>query len=59
VSTHGDAFSASCGVHRFSVPGPEGIGARSPLQFASAETGKRIVERMDDLIGARAKAMLP
>jgi hypothetical protein len=59
VSTHGDAFSASCGVHRFSVPGPKGIGGMSPLKFASAESGKRIVEQMGDIIGARAKAMLP
>jgi creatinine amidohydrolase len=40
------------------MDGPEGIGGRSPLKFASAEIGKRIVERMGDLIGAKAKGML-
>lgn len=41
------------------MSGPEGIGGKTPLKHASAEVGKRIVEQMGDLIGARAKGMLP
>lgn len=36
----------------------EGIGGPNPLMYASAEMGKRIVERMGDLIGLKARAML-
>lgn len=38
--------------------GPEGIGGKNPLRYASAELGRRIVERMADLIGARAAGLL-
>jgi len=40
------------------IRGPEGIGGRNPLKYASARLGRRIIERMGDLIGARARAML-
>ena len=42
----------------FDMSGPEGIGGKNPLKYASAEMGQRIIERMGDLIGARASAML-
>jgi len=42
----------------FEMSGPEGIGGKNPLKYASAEMGRKIVERMGDLIGAKAKAML-
>jgi hypothetical protein len=34
------------------------MGGKNPLKYASAELGKKIIERMGDLIGAKAKAML-
>jgi creatinine amidohydrolase/Fe(II)-dependent formamide hydrolase-like protein len=42
----------------FEMRGPEGIGGKNPLKYASAEMGRRIVERMGDLIGAKAVQML-
>jgi len=36
------------------MSGPEGIGGKSPLKYASAELGRQIVERMGDLIGKQA-----
>lgn len=38
--------------------GPEGIGGSNPLEHASSELGRRIVETMGDLIGKKAKAAL-
>ena len=38
--------------------GPEGIEGMNPLKYASYELGKKIIETMGDLIGARARAML-
>ena len=40
------------------MSGPEGIGGKNPLKYASAEMGRMIVTRMGDLIGAKAKALL-
>ena len=40
-----------------SMDGPEGIGGKNPLKYASVELGRRIIERMGDLIGARASRM--
>jgi len=42
----------------FVMSGPEGMGGKNPLKHASAEMGRRIVQTMGDLIGAKAKAML-
>ena len=42
----------------FDMHGPEGIGGKNPLKYASAEMGQRIIERMGDLIGAKAAALL-
>ena len=42
----------------FKMSGPEGIGGKNPLKYSSAEMGQKIVERMGDLIGARASTML-
>jgi len=40
------------------MSGPEGIGGKNPLKYASAELGRRIIERMGRLIGAKARQML-
>ena len=37
----------------------EGISSQNPLKFASAESGKRIIEMLADQIGSRAKELLP
>lgn len=37
---------------------PEGIGGKDPQKFASARLGRRIVEKMGDLIGRKARSML-
>jgi hypothetical protein len=37
--------------------GPEGIGGKNPLKYASAEMGRRIIERMGELIGAKASVI--
>lgn len=42
----------------FEMSGPEGMGGKNPLKYASVELGKKIIERMGDLIGAKAKGML-
>ena len=42
----------------FKMSGPEGIGGKNPLKYASAEMGRKIIEKMGDLIGAKAQAML-
>jgi creatinine amidohydrolase len=39
------------------MSGPEGIGGRNPLKYASAEMGRRINERMGLLIGAKASGI--
>ena len=41
-----------------SMPGPLGITGLSPLRHASAELGQRIVERLGQLIGDRARETL-
>jgi creatinine amidohydrolase/Fe(II)-dependent formamide hydrolase-like protein len=40
------------------MSGPEGIGGRNPLKYASAEMGQKIIETMGRLIGARANCLL-
>jgi len=40
------------------IRGPEGIGGRDPDKYASAALGKRIIERMGDLIGKKARGLL-
>ncbi len=40
------------------MSGPWGIGGKNPLTHASAEMGRKIVERMGDLIGTKARKML-
>ncbi|MEW6355538.1 MAG: creatininase family protein [Planctomycetota bacterium] len=40
------------------IKGPEGIGGKNPLTHASADMGRKIIERMGDLIGEKAKALL-
>ena len=42
----------------FEMSGPEGMGGKNPLRYASVELGRKIVERMGDLIGAKAMGML-
>ena len=42
----------------FQMSGPEGMGGKNPLKYASADLGKKIIERMGDLIGRKAKGML-
>lgn len=42
----------------FQMSGPEGIGGKNPLKYASAEVGRKIIEKMGDLIGTKAQAML-
>ena len=39
------------------MEGPEGIGGKNPLKYASSELGKKIIEKMGDLIGQKAKQM--
>ncbi len=40
------------------MSGPEGIGGKNPLKYASAELGRKIIERMGELIGRNARQML-
>jgi creatinine amidohydrolase len=40
------------------IRGPEGIGGKDPAKYASALLGRRIVGKMGDLIGRRARGML-
>ena len=40
------------------MSGPEGIGGRNPLKHATADLGRKIIERCGDLIGRKARAML-
>lgn len=40
------------------MSGPEGIGGKNPLKHASAEMGRKIVERMGELIGQKARKAL-
>jgi len=40
------------------MSGPEGIGGRNPLKYASPQLGRKIVERMGDLIGQKARELL-
>ena len=42
----------------FEMSGPEGMGGRNPLKYASAEMGRKIIEKMGGLIGTKAQAML-
>jgi len=39
----------------FVMSAPEGIGGKNPVKYASAELGRRIVECMGELVGARAR----
>ncbi|MDH7571200.1 MAG: creatininase family protein, partial [Armatimonadota bacterium] len=43
---------------QFEMKGPEGMGGRNPLKYASAALGRQIVETMGERIGARARAEL-
>lgn len=47
-----------CTEDQLKMSGPEGIGGRNPVKYASAELGRKIVQRMGDLIGQKARAML-
>ena len=38
--------------------GPEGIGGPNPMKYASRELGQKIIEKMSDLIGSKARAFL-
>ena len=40
------------------IRGPEGVGGKDPAKYASARLGRRIVEKMGDLIGRKARGML-
>ena len=42
----------------FRMSGPEGIGGKNPLKYASRALGRRIIERMGNLIGAKAHRLL-
>jgi len=42
----------------FEMSGPEGMGGKNPLRYASPQLGRRITERMGDLIGAKAQKTL-
>lgn len=42
----------------FEMSEAEGMGGKNPLKYASAEMGRKIVERMGDLIGAKASSLL-
>lgn len=47
-----------CTQDKTVMAGAEGIGGWNPVKFASAELGRKIIQRMGDLIGARARQML-
>ena len=47
-----------CTQDKTVMSGPEGIGGWNPVKFASAALGGKIVQRMGDLIGAKARGML-
>ena len=47
-----------CRDEHLQTSGPEGISGKNPLMYASAEMGKKIIERMGALIGRKAKEML-
>ena len=47
-----------CTADATKMSGPEGIGGKSPLKYASAELGRRIIERCGELIGRRAAETL-
>lgn len=40
------------------IKGPEGIGGKNPLKYASKEMGQKIIEKMGELIGKRALQLL-
>jgi creatinine amidohydrolase len=40
------------------MSGPEGIGGKNPLKYASPELGTQIIEKMGDRIGAKARGLL-
>jgi len=48
----------SAGKEQWRMSDPEGVGGMNPLLYASAEMGRKIVERMGDLIGHKARALL-
>jgi creatinine amidohydrolase len=43
-----------CTAEETVMAGAEGIGGKNPLKYASPELGRKIIERMGDLIGRRA-----
>ncbi|KPK85559.1 MAG: hypothetical protein AMJ81_03345 [Phycisphaerae bacterium SM23_33] len=47
-----------CTEDQLKMSGPEGIGGKNPLKYASAELGGKIIERMGELIGRKARQML-
>jgi len=42
----------------FEMSGPEGIGGKNPLKYASSQMGRKIVEKRGDIIGRKALDML-
>ena len=48
----------SADLERWEMRGPEGIGGVNPIQHASPELGRKIVERCGDLIGRKAKGLI-
>ena len=58
LDTLRDKPSAKAEEERWDMHGPEGIGGLNPLKYASAEMGQKIVERMGDQIGRKAREML-
>ena len=47
-----------CNEDQLQMSGAEGIGGYNPVKFASADLGRKIIERIGDLIGAKAREML-
>ena len=47
-----------CTQEDLKMSGPEGIGGKNPLRYASAELGQKILERMGDLVGRKAQESL-
>ena len=45
-------------VEKTRMSDPQGIGGWNPLKYASADLGKKIIERMGDLIGQKARDTL-
>jgi len=58
VALHTLRDKPSASEEDWNMHGPEGIGGKNPLKYASADLGRKIIERMADLIGRKARAML-